>query len=153
MTVVQIEDAPRCTTWTHEEEIALCKGWVHVSENSFIGNAKKVDGFGLRCYGTWWANKATRSLNVRYGEREMEDGSPERNDDEDDAQELQRPIGRDKAKGSKKKGARSSRSSSSMNDEALARLMVSELVTHNERAIAMKKEECTTFLEMGGGVS
>ncbi|GJY64534.1 monodehydroascorbate reductase [Tanacetum coccineum] len=42
-------------------------------------------------------------------------------DDEDDVQELQRPIGRDKAKGSKKKRAGSSGSSSSMNDEALAR--------------------------------
>ncbi|GJX67541.1 hypothetical protein Tco_0303268 [Tanacetum coccineum] len=28
-----------------------------------------------------------------------------------------------------------------MNDEALVRLMVSELATHNEPAIAMKKEE------------
>ncbi|GKG16349.1 hypothetical protein Tco_0358672, partial [Tanacetum coccineum] len=52
------------------------------------------------------------------------------------------------AKGSKKKGAGSLGSSSSMNDEALARLMVSELATHNERAIAMKKEERVAFLEI-----
>ncbi|GJY65439.1 hypothetical protein Tco_0467677 [Tanacetum coccineum] len=45
-----------------------------------------------------------------------------------------------KAKGSKKKRAGSSGSSLSMNDKALARLMVSELAIHNECAIAMKKE-------------
>ncbi|GJS84695.1 hypothetical protein Tco_0751236 [Tanacetum coccineum] len=69
-------------------------------------------------------------------------------DDGDEVQELQRQIGRDKAKGSKKKGAGSSRSSSSMNDEALARLMVSELATHNKRAIEIKKEERLAFLEI-----
>nr|GEV08757.1 hypothetical protein [Tanacetum cinerariifolium] len=169
MTVVQIEDAPRCTTWTHEEEITLCKGWVHVSKNSFIGNARKADGFGLRAHASGARDKDYFSMALL--DNEVEYGVPftlrhcwelvqhgvwdasinlnvdARDDDEDDAQELQRPIGRDKAKGSKKKGARSSRSSSSMNDEALARLMVSELVMHNERAIAMKKEERTTFLE------
>ncbi|GJT29416.1 hypothetical protein Tco_0909691 [Tanacetum coccineum] len=48
-------------------------------------------------------------------------------------QELARPLDKDKVEGSKKKGAGSSGSSSSMNDEALARLMVPEL--------AMKKKE------------
>ncbi|GKG49642.1 hypothetical protein Tco_0518416, partial [Tanacetum coccineum] len=38
MVIVQNEDAPSCTSWTNEEEIALCKGWVHVSENSAKGN-------------------------------------------------------------------------------------------------------------------
>ncbi|GJW12901.1 hypothetical protein Tco_1578728 [Tanacetum coccineum] len=44
MADVQNEDAPHCTPWTNEEEIVLCKGWVHVSENSAKGNAKKIDG-------------------------------------------------------------------------------------------------------------
>ncbi|GJX33431.1 hypothetical protein Tco_0243286 [Tanacetum coccineum] len=35
-----------------------------------------------------------------------------------------------------------------MNDEALARLMVSEMAMHNERVIEMKKEEHLTFLEI-----
>ncbi|GKE45759.1 hypothetical protein Tco_1473043 [Tanacetum coccineum] len=35
-----------------------------------------------------------------------------------------------------------------MNDEALARLMVSELATQSEIAMAMKKEEHATFLEI-----
>ncbi|GJU07523.1 hypothetical protein Tco_1123953 [Tanacetum coccineum] len=56
-------------------------------------------------------------------------------------------MGMGKAKGSKK-GAGSLGSSSSMNDEALARLMISELTMHNERSMATKKEECLAFLEI-----
>ncbi|GJY33797.1 hypothetical protein Tco_0418266 [Tanacetum coccineum] len=41
----QTEDAPRCVAWSIEEEIALCNGWVHVSENSAIGNARRESGF------------------------------------------------------------------------------------------------------------
>nr|GEW85231.1 hypothetical protein [Tanacetum cinerariifolium] len=37
----QNEEAPWCTAWTNEEEIVLCKGWVHVSEYSAVGNARK----------------------------------------------------------------------------------------------------------------
>nr|GEU38189.1 uncharacterized mitochondrial protein AtMg00810-like [Tanacetum cinerariifolium] len=62
--------------------------------------------------------------------------------------ELTRLMGKDKAKGLKKKGSRSLKSSSSMNDKALARLMVSSLAMHNERVMEMKKEECLAFLEI-----
>ncbi|GKB60589.1 hypothetical protein Tco_0916775 [Tanacetum coccineum] len=54
----------------------------------------------------------------------------------------------DKAKGLKKKGSRSSGSSSSTNDKGLARLIVSELAIHNEHAIEIKEEEHLTFLEI-----
>ncbi|GKD17667.1 hypothetical protein Tco_1206825, partial [Tanacetum coccineum] len=30
-----------------EEEVALCKGWVHVSENSIVGNARKECQFWI----------------------------------------------------------------------------------------------------------
>nr|GEU85735.1 hypothetical protein [Tanacetum cinerariifolium] len=54
----------------------------------------------------------------------------------------------DKAKGAmKKKGPRAS-GSSSTNDEALARLMVSEMATQNKRAIEMHKEERKAYLEI-----
>ncbi|GJY64510.1 RNA-directed DNA polymerase, eukaryota [Tanacetum coccineum] len=69
-------------------------------------------------------------------------------DEEDEVQEIRRPIGRDKAKDvAKKKGLRALRSSS-MNDEALARLMVSEMATQNEHAIEMQREERLAFLEI-----
>nr|GEW33071.1 hypothetical protein [Tanacetum cinerariifolium] len=57
-------------------------------------------------------------------------------------------MGKDKAKGLKKKGSRSLGSSSSMNDKTLATLMVSSLAMHNERVMEMKKEECLAFLEI-----
>nr|GEV86302.1 hypothetical protein [Tanacetum cinerariifolium] len=41
----QNEDASRSTAWTNEEEIKLCKCWVHVFENSSVGNARRESGF------------------------------------------------------------------------------------------------------------
>nr|GEY55376.1 RNA-directed DNA polymerase, eukaryota [Tanacetum cinerariifolium] len=72
---------------------------------------------------------ASINLNVDVGD-----------DEEDEVQELRRSMRKDKVKYLKKKWPRSSGSSSSTNDEALATLMVSELAMHNERAIGMKKE-------------
>ncbi|GJX33430.1 hypothetical protein Tco_0243285 [Tanacetum coccineum] len=43
----QKEDAPRSTAWTNEEEIKLCKGWVHVFKNSSVGNARRESGFWI----------------------------------------------------------------------------------------------------------
>nr|GEW47212.1 hypothetical protein [Tanacetum cinerariifolium]GEW52604.1 hypothetical protein [Tanacetum cinerariifolium] len=42
---IQSDDAPRQTPWTTEEEIALCKGWLAVFENSKHGNSRKQCGF------------------------------------------------------------------------------------------------------------
>nr|GEX15079.1 zinc finger, CCHC-type [Tanacetum cinerariifolium] len=36
------------TAWTHKEEIALCKGWVDVSENNMLGNSRKEARFWLQ---------------------------------------------------------------------------------------------------------
>ncbi|GJY15004.1 hypothetical protein Tco_0385426 [Tanacetum coccineum] len=106
--MIQSDDAPRQIAWTHEDEIALAKGWVDVSENSKYGNSRKEAGF---C------------------------------NDEDEVQEIRRPMGRDKARdATKKKGSRAS-GSSSMNDVALARLMVTEMT-------AQEKEQRDAFLEI-----
>ncbi|GJW48008.1 zinc finger BED domain-containing protein RICESLEEPER 2-like protein, partial [Tanacetum coccineum] len=93
---------------------------------------------------TFWSS----SFNTEYEDANINLNVDARDDDEDDVQELQRLIGRDKAKGLKKKGAGSSGSSSSMNDEVLDRLMVSELATQTESAMAIKKEERAAFLEI-----
>ncbi|GJR38310.1 putative reverse transcriptase domain-containing protein [Tanacetum coccineum] len=42
--MIQSDDAPRQTPWTTEEEIALCKGWLAVSESSKHGNSRKQGG-------------------------------------------------------------------------------------------------------------
>nr|GEW24244.1 proline-rich receptor-like protein kinase PERK1 [Tanacetum cinerariifolium] len=41
----QSVDAPRQTSWTTEEEIALANGWLALFENNKDGNAKKQAGF------------------------------------------------------------------------------------------------------------
>ncbi|GJV26523.1 hypothetical protein Tco_1379218 [Tanacetum coccineum] len=92
-------------------------------------------GTTFKLYHCWEILKesveASINLNAKIG-----------NDEEDEVQEIQRPIGRDKAKDAakKKKGSRASRSSS-INDEALARLMVFEMAYQ-------EKEEHLGFLEI-----
>nr|GEW22034.1 glutathione S-transferase T3-like [Tanacetum cinerariifolium] len=43
--VNQAEPAPRQTAWTTKEEISLAKGWRSIFENSEHGNARKKDSF------------------------------------------------------------------------------------------------------------
>ncbi|GKA33738.1 glutathione S-transferase T3-like protein [Tanacetum coccineum] len=240
--VTQTEPAPRQTTWTTEEEIALAKGWRSVFENSERGNARKKDGFwvevleyvesktkqeGRRTYdmvvGKW---KVVRPAVVRFcgiysnvmrmaqesgagdedyiqkamihyqaecglpfkfrhcwevlkdspkfqeiafpnfnqgsqgsSKRQKSSGSSSFNaesgdasinlnntvNDEDDVQEIRRPEGRDKAKAAaKNKGSKAS-GSSTMNDDALARLMVTEMtaaeVAQREKFMELKMRE------------
>ncbi|GJZ85086.1 putative reverse transcriptase domain-containing protein [Tanacetum coccineum] len=59
----QSVDAPRQTLWTTEEEIALCKGWLAVSENSKDGNAKKQSGFWVEVF------EYIESKTKQYGRR------------------------------------------------------------------------------------
>ncbi|GKA10715.1 hypothetical protein Tco_0690148 [Tanacetum coccineum] len=201
MVVVQNEDAPRCTTWTNEEEITLCKGWVHVSKNSAKGNARKTDGFWIEvlaylpnktkqlgrrtahesgardeCYYNkalldceaefgvqftlrhcwevlryilkWWEQEVPEFLKTNAAKRSKTSGSSSFNtesgdasfnlnvdagdEDENEVQELPSLIGKDKAKGWKKKGVGSSGSSVNMTDVTLARLMMSELAMQTQ---------------------
>ncbi|GKE94366.1 hypothetical protein Tco_1579221, partial [Tanacetum coccineum] len=104
--------------------------------------------FTLRHY--WERNKTSGSSSFNI---ESEDTSFNLNvdagdEDENEVQEVPRPMGRDKAKGSKKKGVGSSGSSMNMIDEALARLLVSEFATQTASAMAMKKEERAAYMEI-----
>ncbi|GKF16030.1 hypothetical protein Tco_0057492, partial [Tanacetum coccineum] len=80
---------------------------------------------------------ASFNLNVDVGD-----------EDENEVQEIPKTMGRDKARGSKKKGVRSSGSSVNINYKALARLMVSELATQTASIVAMKKEERAAYMEI-----
>ncbi|GKC59687.1 hypothetical protein Tco_1087285 [Tanacetum coccineum] len=173
-------EAPRCTAWTNEEEITLCKGWVHVSKNNVVGNARKECGFWTEVLrymesktkapdrqtydmlnGNWKMVRPNMARFFGVHANVMRIAQASRPGDEDyfatTLLDYEAEFGvpftlrhcwEDKVKGSKKKGARSSKSSTSMNDEALARLMVSELAMHNERSMSMKKEEHLAFLEI-----
>ncbi|GKB68449.1 hypothetical protein Tco_0929861 [Tanacetum coccineum] len=87
--------------------------------------------------------KGWRSISEN-SERESGDASINLNNtdnDEDDVQEIRRPEGRDKAKN---KGSKAS-GSSTMNDDALARLMVTEIaaaeVAQREKFMELKRRE------------
>ncbi|GJZ93416.1 zinc finger BED domain-containing protein RICESLEEPER 2-like protein [Tanacetum coccineum] len=91
--------------------------------------SKRYKTFGSSSFNTE-SVEASINLNANVGD-----------DEEDEVQEIRRPIGKDNAKDvAKKKGSRAS-GSSSMNDEALARLMVTEMENQ-------EKEERLAFLEI-----
>ncbi|GJZ95298.1 ribonuclease H-like domain-containing protein [Tanacetum coccineum] len=143
----QSADAPRQTLWTTEEEIALCKGWLAVSENSRDGNAKKQSGFwvevleyvesktkqhGRRTYdmviGKW---KTVRASVIRFCgiynnvmRMAQESGAGDKIT----------------AAARKKKGSKSG-STSNVNEDALTKLMVTKMT-------AQEKEERLTFLDI-----
>nr|GEY12359.1 hypothetical protein [Tanacetum cinerariifolium] len=88
-----------------------------------------------------YKSSGSSSFNTNYEEAIIKLNANVGDDDEDEVQEIRRPIGRDKAKdAAKKKGSRAS-GSSSTNDEALARLMVTEMA-------CQEKEERLAFLEI-----
>ena len=66
-------------------------------------------------------------------------------------QEVRRPLDRDKSKALKEKGMSKSGSSTSINDESLARMMISELAQHNERAMAKKMQERAEYIAIKKG--
>nr|GEU91352.1 hypothetical protein [Tanacetum cinerariifolium] len=161
------EDAPRCTTWNNEEEIALCKGWVHVSENSAKGNARNTDGFWTEVLD--YLGKKTKQLGRRtynmvnrkwnmvrsnvarfYGvhanvlHRAQDSGAGEE-------EYFNKAILDYEAEFE----GQSERTVDDMTDETLARLMVYELTTQIASAMAMKKKECAAYMEIkrGGGMS
>ncbi|GJZ05385.1 hypothetical protein Tco_0538660 [Tanacetum coccineum] len=190
LATVRNEDVPRCTSWTNEEEIALCKGWVHVSKNSVKGRRieeLKRNTTSIRHFlnmklnleyrlhfvivgrfrkksPKWWEQVVPKYSNPNPAKKSKTFGSSSFNtesgdasfnlnvdvldEDEIEVQEIPRTLGRDKARGSKKKGAESTGSSMNMTDEALARLMVSELATQTASAMAMKKEERAAYMEI-----
>ncbi|GJY74234.1 RNA-directed DNA polymerase, eukaryota, reverse transcriptase zinc-binding domain protein [Tanacetum coccineum] len=88
-----------------------------------------------------YKSSGSSSFNTESGETSINLNANVGDDDEDEVQKIRRPIGRDKAKdAAKKKGSRAS-GSSSTNDEALARLMVTEMASQ-------EKEERLAFLEI-----
>ncbi|GJY02432.1 ALP1-like protein [Tanacetum coccineum] len=191
---IQSNDAPRQIAWTTEEEIALAKGWVAISEKSKHGNARKQDEFwceegGARdeyyiqramihyqaetglpfkfCH-CWDVLKDSPKLkeiallnfntgfeggskrhkssgsslfNTESGDASIYLNTNVGDNDEDEVQEIRRPKGMDKARAAgKNKGLKAS-GSSTTNNNALARLMVTEM-------IAAEKEQREAFIEI-----
>ncbi|GJT81853.1 hypothetical protein Tco_1056195 [Tanacetum coccineum] len=95
-------------------------------------NKYKSSSFGS--FNTTQPLEGSFNLNVEAGE-----------DEKDDVHEVQRPMGMDRAK---KKGVASSTSSTSENEEALARLMVNEYATLNELFNVIRYQNREAFLEI-----
>nr|GEU33384.1 hypothetical protein [Tanacetum cinerariifolium] len=180
MDSIQNEDAPRCTTWTNEEEITLCKGWVHVSENSAKGNARNTDGFWTEVLD--YLGKKTKQLgrrmynmvnrkwnmvrpnvarfcgvyaNVLHRAQDSGAGEEEYFNKAilDYEAEFEVPFTLRSSKTNEQ--GQSERTIDDMTHETLARLMVYELATQTASAMAMKKEERAAYMEIkrGGGMS
>ncbi|GJW26519.1 hypothetical protein Tco_0040330 [Tanacetum coccineum] len=119
-------------------EVALAKGWRPVYENSEHGNARKKGGF--------WCEVLVyiESKTKQEGRRTVWDASINLNTtvaDEDEVQEIRRPGGRDKARAAaKNKGSKAS-GSSTINDDALPRLMVNGMT-------AAEMEQRDAFMEL-----
>nr|GEX28860.1 hypothetical protein [Tanacetum cinerariifolium] len=95
------------------------------------GGSKKHKSTGSSSFNTE-SEEASINLNTNVGDN-----------DEDEVQETQRPRGMDKAKdaGKKKRSKSSASASSNVNDDALARLMVTEMT-------AQEKQERLAFLDI-----
>ncbi|GKE86525.1 gamma-glutamyltranspeptidase 1, partial [Tanacetum coccineum] len=115
-------EAETVTTFKLRHCWEILKGspkWMQSEVPKFAGKS----GEGSKRYKTFGSN----SFNIEFREASININVDVGDDEEDKAQEIRRPIGRDKAQdATKKKGSRAS-GSSSMNDEALARLMVFEM--------------------------
>ncbi|GKC73473.1 hypothetical protein Tco_1119356 [Tanacetum coccineum] len=97
--------------------------------------------FKLRHCSKRYKSSGSSSFKTESGEASINLNGNVGDDEEDEVREIRRPIRRDKAKyAAKKKGSRAS-GSSSMNDEALARLVVTEMANQ-------EKEERLAFLEI-----
>nr|GEX85215.1 hypothetical protein [Tanacetum cinerariifolium] len=80
------------------------------------------------------------SFNTESGDASINLNTNAGKNDEDEVHEIRRTMDRDKARAAKNKGSKAS-GSSTMNDDALARLMVTEMTTQ-------EKEERLTFTEI-----
>nr|GFB51910.1 hypothetical protein [Tanacetum cinerariifolium] len=87
-------------------------------------------------------SSGSSSFNTESGETSTNLNTNVSDNDEDEVQEIQRPEGRDKARatGRKNKGSKPA-GSSTLNEDEMARLMVTEMT-------ALEKEERLAFLEI-----
>ncbi|GJZ05310.1 hypothetical protein Tco_0538585 [Tanacetum coccineum] len=90
--------------WTHEEEIALAKGWVAVSKNSKYDSLKwktsELPKFAEESEGGSKSHKSSgsSSFNTEYGDASINMNTNVGDNDEDEVQKIRRTIGRDKAR-------------------------------------------------------
>ncbi|GJS76825.1 hypothetical protein Tco_0726706 [Tanacetum coccineum] len=65
---IKKDDKEFVELWTPEEEVSLCKSWVHASENSVEGNGKKATGFWMEVT-TGEQKRSYDSVNYKWKNR------------------------------------------------------------------------------------
>nr|GEY54516.1 reverse transcriptase domain-containing protein [Tanacetum cinerariifolium] len=119
---IQTDEALWQNAWKPQEEITLAKDSPKFQEIQFPNFNQGSDGSSKR-----HKSSGSSSFNT-----ESRDASINLNTivvDEDEVQELRRPGGRDKARAAAKNNGSKASGSSTMNDDALARLMVNEMTS------------------------
>ncbi|GJU22380.1 hypothetical protein Tco_1155722 [Tanacetum coccineum] len=165
----QKRQGPTCYPWTPKEETALCKGWVHISEDntvspvynsSLLGGVKKCDKWNSGEL-LVFLQEREKKKNKRYkssssssfNTRESGEGSINLNttvwDEEDEVEEVRgsRPIGIDQAKRKAKAGS-SAGSTNAFDVELLAKMMANEYVMASDPYNVQKGKEISELLRI-----
>ncbi|GJW37721.1 hypothetical protein Tco_0060641 [Tanacetum coccineum] len=163
----------RCYPWTPEKETALCKGWVHTSKDSFVGNARKENGFWVEILKymqeTFSITKRQTydmivmlSIEFRlhffiagssFNTRESGEGSINLNttvgDEEDEVEEVRRPrpISRYQEKRKAKAGSTTGLANA-FDLESLAKMMANKCVMANDSYNVQKSQEMSELLRI-----
>ncbi|GJX42264.1 hypothetical protein Tco_0257254 [Tanacetum coccineum] len=123
----------RCYSWTLEEETALCKGWVHISKDIFVGNARKERGFWVQVV------------------KHMQATCPisKRRDNEDEVEEVHqsRPTSKDQENRKAKVGS-SAGTTNAFDVELLAKMMATEYVMASDPYNLQNSQEMSELLRI-----
>nr|GEZ59492.1 hypothetical protein [Tanacetum cinerariifolium] len=130
------------------EETALCKACVRISEVNVEGNGRKKDGFYLDNLDHMYTDCPITRRRTYDMINEKWKNAGDSEEEEEEVQEVQRPMGRDRVK---KKGTASMASSTSGNEDLLDRLMVNEFVDLTQTHKVKKSKNVEAFIEIKRG--
>nr|GEW93444.1 hypothetical protein [Tanacetum cinerariifolium] len=136
---IQSDNTPRQTAWTTEKEIALLKLGVPFPKTASMESGAGDEDCIQRAM-IHYELKPASHLNFS-GEASINLNTNVGDNNEDEVQKIRRPGGRDKARAAGKNKWSKASGSSTVNEDALARLMVTEMTTQ-------KKEERLAFIEI-----
>nr|GEW80953.1 hypothetical protein [Tanacetum cinerariifolium] len=132
--------------WTLDEETASCKSWVRISEDNIEEFRKQRDEQQSKRH----KSSDDSSFNTRGSGEGSFNLNSMNGDEEDEVEEVRpsRPIIRDQAKRKGKAGTLSASSTTGVDVESLAKLMVNEYPTVSERYSVQKGQNMTELLQM-----
>nr|GEV42784.1 hypothetical protein [Tanacetum cinerariifolium] len=138
--MIENDDAPQKTLWITKEEVALAKCWLAVYKTTRMDSGAEDEDyvqramihyeieteipFKLRSGGSKrHKSSSSSSFNTESGEASINLNTNVDDNDEDEVQKVQRLEGRDKARAVGKKKGSKAPGSSTVNEDAMSRLM------------------------------